>query len=100
MEEDTMTLHDLPDDLAQFIQQELATGKYQSEADLVAEAMRALKEREHGVNGSKVQGESVQPARQLQALKALTRELETLPIEGPQDGFSVRDHDQLLYGKP
>jgi predicted DNA-binding antitoxin AbrB/MazE fold protein len=27
-------------------------------------------------------------------------EIESLPPEGPDDGFSGRDHDKILYGKP
>jgi antitoxin ParD1/3/4 len=41
-----MDLNGLPADLEQFIRQELAKGKYQSEADIVAEAVRLLRERE------------------------------------------------------
>jgi antitoxin ParD1/3/4 len=41
-----MDLNRLPTDLAQFVEQELATGKYQTEADLVCEAVRLLRERE------------------------------------------------------
>lgn len=41
-----MNLNGLPADLEDFIRQELARGKYQSEADLVAVAVRLLRERE------------------------------------------------------
>jgi putative addiction module CopG family antidote len=41
-----MDLNGLPSDLAQFVEQELAAGKYQTEADLVCEAVRLLCERE------------------------------------------------------
>jgi antitoxin ParD1/3/4 len=41
-----MDLNGLPSDLAQFVEQELATGKYQTEAELVCEAVRLLRERE------------------------------------------------------
>ncbi len=44
-EETVMDLHGLPTDLAQFVQQELASGMYQSEDELMAEALRLLKER-------------------------------------------------------
>jgi hypothetical protein len=37
--------------------------------------------------------------RQQQALEELHSELDALPSEGPQDGFSARDHDKVLYGK-
>ena len=41
-----MNLNGFPADLEDFIRQELARGKYQSEADLVAEAVHLLRERE------------------------------------------------------
>ncbi len=31
-------------------------------------------------------------------LDDLRRELAALPVENPSDGFSARDHDDLLYG--
>ncbi len=39
----------LPPDLQQFVQQELALGKYQSEQDLVQEAVRQLRDQEQNV---------------------------------------------------
>ena len=36
----------LPQDLQQFVQQELACGRYRSEEDVVCEALRLLRERE------------------------------------------------------
>jgi putative addiction module CopG family antidote len=41
-----MILNALPADLEHFIRQEVARGKYPSEADLIAEAVRLLRERE------------------------------------------------------
>jgi putative addiction module CopG family antidote len=41
-----MDLNGLPADLAQFIEQELAKGTYQTQTDLVCEAVRLLRERE------------------------------------------------------
>jgi antitoxin ParD1/3/4 len=41
-----MNLAGLAEDLEQFLPQELAKGRYQSEADLMAEAIRLLRERE------------------------------------------------------
>ena len=32
-------------------------------------------------------------------IEALER-IASLPIEGPDDGFSGADHDRMLYGKP
>jgi len=34
------------------------------------------------------------------AIEAMLAEIESLPKEGPDDGFSGRDHDKVLYGKP
>jgi putative addiction module CopG family antidote len=42
-------LHGLPADLEQFMEQELAAGKYASREELVAEAVRLLRERERRV---------------------------------------------------
>jgi putative addiction module CopG family antidote len=42
-------LHGLPVDLEQFIEQELAAGKYASKEELIAEAVRLLCERERRV---------------------------------------------------
>jgi len=36
----------LPSDLAQFVEREIASGKYQSEAEVICEALRILRERE------------------------------------------------------
>jgi len=41
-----------------------------------------------------------QLARQQKAIKELLEEIATLPDEGPDDGFSGRDHDRILYGAP
>jgi hypothetical protein len=38
------------------------------------------------------------PAQQCDALHRLRQELATLPVHNPVDGFSNRQHDQLLYG--
>ncbi|MFO0897159.1 MAG: antitoxin family protein [Pirellulales bacterium] len=40
------------------------------------------------------------PSRQAKALEAWLDEVSRLPPEGPDDGLSNRDHDQILYGKP
>ncbi|MGD9637047.1 MAG: antitoxin family protein, partial [Pirellulales bacterium] len=32
-------------------------------------------------------------------IEAMLSEIEQLPIEEPEDGFSGRDHDRVLYGK-
>jgi predicted DNA-binding antitoxin AbrB/MazE fold protein len=39
-------------------------------------------------------------ARQRTAIEEMLAEIERLPIEEPDDGFSGRDHDKILYGRP
>jgi hypothetical protein len=38
--------------------------------------------------------------QQRQALQRLQHVLTSLPVHNPDDGFSNRDHDRLLYGGP
>lgn len=38
-------------------------------------------------------------ARQRAQIEDMIAEIEQLPIEEPDDGFSGRDHDRVLYGK-
>jgi hypothetical protein len=42
----------------------------------------------------------VSPAPHHAALQRLRQELAALPVQNPADGFSNRQHDQLLYGAP
>jgi hypothetical protein len=42
----------------------------------------------------------VSPDQQRTALQRLRRELAALPVVNPDDGFSNRQHDDLLYGAP
>ncbi len=37
-------------------------------------------------------------ARQQAAIADMLSEIESLPVEEPDDGFSGRDHDTILYG--
>lgn len=39
-------------------------------------------------------------SRQQAAIEQFLAEMEALPPEGSDDGFSGRDHDKILYGKP
>jgi len=94
-----MDISGLPSDLETFVQEEIASGKYQSEDELVTEALRLLKKHKELVNGNSDREETSQSNAQLAALRELVREFESFPIEGPDDGFSVRDHDKLLYGE-
>jgi predicted DNA-binding antitoxin AbrB/MazE fold protein len=41
-----------------------------------------------------------QLAKQRAAIEAMIAAIEALPPEGPDDGFSGRDHDKILYGRP
>ena len=45
-----MDVNGLPADLAEFVQQELQSGKYTSEDELVSEALRLLRERERRID--------------------------------------------------
>lgn len=38
--------------------------------------------------------------RQREAMLTFMKDMEKLPMEGPDDGFSGRDHDKILYGEP
>ena len=38
------------------------------------------------------------PERQQNEARKLIAKMEALPPEGPDDGFSGRDHDKVLYG--
>jgi len=95
-----MDIGRLPADLEIFVREEIASGKYQSEEELVNEALRLLKAQKTRTNGDTKQGETSQSDAQLSALRELVREFEALPLESPDDGFSVRNHDKLLYGEP
>jgi hypothetical protein len=39
-------------------------------------------------------------SRQQAAIAEFLARMESLPDEGPDDGFSGRDHDKILYGAP
>ena len=54
-----MEVNELPADLAEFVQQALQSGKYTSEADLVCEALRLLRERERRIDDL---GDEILPA--------------------------------------
>ena len=49
----------LPHDLQHFVQQEVASGKYQSEEDVVCQGLRLLREREQRLQALR---EDIQPA--------------------------------------
>ena len=45
------------------------------------------------------QAEAEIARRQMDAIRALQKELEGLPVGNPNDGLGGRDHDLVLYGK-
>ncbi len=95
-----MDLNGLPADLEQFVQQEIADGRFASVEEVVSAALRMMCEHQSQTNGQASQLSVRQSDPKLATLKELVRELEALPVARPDDGFSVRDHDKLLYGQP
>jgi Arc/MetJ-type ribon-helix-helix transcriptional regulator len=91
-----MDISGLPSDLAIFIREEIASGHYQSEVELVTEALRLLKAQKTRTNGDTNRDDTSQSDAQLSALRELVREFETLPLESHEDGFSARDPDKHL----
>ena len=95
-----MDVHELPADLAAFVQQELQSGKYTSEAEIVCTALRLLRERERLRLGSVIAVDQTVPEeicrRAVKAAKALRRHAEDarvdqlLPVAtagGPDDAY-------------
>jgi putative addiction module CopG family antidote len=62
-----MNITKLPADLETFVQEEIASGKYKSEEELVTEALRLLKAKRTRTNGDTNQGETSQSDAQLAA---------------------------------
>jgi Arc/MetJ-type ribon-helix-helix transcriptional regulator len=62
-----MDMSGLPSDLATFVQEGIASGKYQSEAELVTEAVRLLKAQKTETNGDTDRDETSQSSAQLAA---------------------------------
>jgi predicted DNA-binding antitoxin AbrB/MazE fold protein len=52
------------------------------------------------VNAASAELSPEQLALQRAAIEEMLAEIESLPIEEPDDGFSGRDHDKILYGRP
>jgi putative addiction module CopG family antidote len=93
-----ITLIHLSEDLAQFIHETVQSGRFASEDEALAEAVRLLRRREQeqtdrdGTNGSH------DPARQqLENLKRLCQKLDAMPTAAHTDGLTNRDHDRILY---
>jgi antitoxin ParD1/3/4 len=91
-----MNLNGLPANLEDFIHQELTRGKYQSEADLVAEAVRLLRERERRLEELR---KELQPA-----LEALDRgeytEYDATSLRDMIEGVKARGRIRLSKRRP
>jgi putative addiction module CopG family antidote len=103
-----MNLNELPRDLAQFVQQEIVQGKYQSAAEVVSAALRLLREHEaqRGNGQSSVHGyPDALPRAAGTITEAITKALASghhalarqLAMDGAQQ---YPDHDELQkYGR-
>jgi Arc/MetJ-type ribon-helix-helix transcriptional regulator len=92
-----MNLSGLPVDLEEFIQQELAHGTYRSEAELVADAVRLLREHHQSHKGRPQNGVPEVPI-----WEAFEDSLNEIPEEEldrlPPD--AAEEHDHYIYGTP
>ena len=78
--------------------EELARQSGKEPGELLCELVHeALTERKQNGSASEADGETL-TSQQRQAMEELIAELDALPPEGPQDQFSGRDHDEVLYG--
>jgi hypothetical protein len=55
---------------------------------------------EHLARSLQMSSAGISPDQQRTALQRLRGQLAALPVVNPSDGFSNRQHDQLLYGAP
>ena len=92
-----MNLSGLPVDLEEFIQQELAQGTYRSEAELVADAVRLLREHHQRRERRPHNGAPAVPI-----WEAFEDSLNEIPEEEldrlPSD--AAEEHDHYIYGTP
>jgi Arc/MetJ-type ribon-helix-helix transcriptional regulator len=92
-----MNLSGLPVDLEEFIQRELAQGTYRSEAELVADAVRLLREHHQSREGRPHNG-----ALEVPIWEAFEDSLKEIPEEEldrlPPD--AAEQHDHYIYGTP
>jgi len=72
----------------QTLQQTLDDLSSSQKLELIERVARSLREGKNSANA----------AEQRANLERLQRELATLPVRNPADGFSNRDHDAELYG--
>lgn len=68
----------------------------QARVKLTVEAERSLTPQDHA-NAKRVESEVL--AKQQAALEELRLKIEQIPQHQNNDGWSVRQHDELLYGK-
>jgi Arc/MetJ-type ribon-helix-helix transcriptional regulator len=93
----TMNRSELPVDLEEFVERELAEGKYRSEAELVADALRLLRERHQSREGRPEDGTPHMPIWEVfqETLKDIPEEeLDHLPPD------AAEQHDHYIYGTP
>ncbi len=97
-----MNLNGLPQELEQFVQQELASGRYASEDELVAEALRLLQAQRHEVNGTSARHDGESQTHLSSVLDIFEEAWEAIPEEAfdalPPDGAEQVDH--YIYGTP
>lgn len=92
-----MNRSELPADLEEFVPQELAEGKYRSEAELTADALRFLREHHKTHEGYPENGASHAPIWEVfqETLKDIPEEeLKQLPPD------AAEQHDHYIYGTP
>jgi hypothetical protein len=79
--------------------EELARAEGKEVGALLRELVHeAISERKR--NGDVPRDDANAVHEQQEALEELHQTLDALPPEGPQDGFTGRDHDKVLYGGP
>lgn len=70
---------------------EMAASQGRSVGEVLGELIdRSLPE--HCENGSEAEAEA-----QRQAIEVMIEEIDQLPLESPNDGFRVEDHDDVIY---
>lgn len=92
-----MNLSGLPADVEEFIRRELAEGTYRSEAELLADAVRILRERRRGREVRPENGTPHVPIWEVfqKGLQDIPEEeLEQLPPD------AAEQHDHYIYGTP
>lgn len=79
--------------------EELARQAGKSPEALASELLdEALGTRERGNGSRPEEPEDALVRKQRQAHENFIKEMDALPLEGPDDGFSGTDHDKVLYG--